>query len=147
MLPALVSSCQSAVPVHSSQTAVTVAPHATAIPGHHAQTAPAAQLTSSVPQSIVPDPSSTGESLEMNQEFQASAVTPKIIQQTQSSSSITTPPHIQQCSGSGASQPATEVCAEVRQNIRSLQKVKQAQSLIFVCDLIIEILLARPPCV
>ncbi|XP_060787577.1 serine/threonine-protein kinase WNK2-like isoform X2 [Neoarius graeffei] len=112
VLPALVSSCQSAVPVHSSQTAVTVAPHATAIPGHHAQTAPAAQLTSSVPQSIVPDPSSTGESLEMNQEFQASAVTPKIIQQTQSSSSITTPPHIQQCSGSGASQPATEVCAE-----------------------------------
>ncbi|KAM9475128.1 serine/threonine-protein kinase WNK2 [Clarias gariepinus] len=120
VLPALVSSCQSsapvhtplaiAVPVHSSPTAVTVAPHATAFPGHQAQTAPAVQVTSSVAQGIVPDTLSTGESLDMNQELQASAVTTKMIQQTQSSSSIT-PHHIQQCSA-GASQPATEVFAE-----------------------------------
>ncbi|XP_053092215.1 serine/threonine-protein kinase WNK2-like isoform X3 [Pangasianodon hypophthalmus] len=124
VLPALVSSCQTssvpvhtsltiAVPVHSSQTAVTVAPHATAIPGHHAQTAPAAQLTPPVPQGIVPDPLSTGESLDMNQELQASAVTSKMTQQTQPSSGITTH-HIQQCSasGSGTSQPASEVFSE-----------------------------------
>ncbi|KAF4070642.1 hypothetical protein AMELA_G00287690 [Ameiurus melas] len=123
VLPALVSSCQSsapvhttltiAVPVHSSQTAVTVAPHATAVPSHYAQTAPAAQLISSVPKGIVPDPLSTGESLDTNQERQASAVTTKMTQQTQPSSNITTP-HIQQCSegGRGASQPATEVFAE-----------------------------------
>ncbi|KAF5893214.1 serine/threonine-protein kinase WNK2-like isoform X1, partial [Clarias magur] len=122
VLPALVSSCQSstpvhtpltiAVPVHSSPTAVTVAPHATAFPGHQAQTAPAVQVTPSVSPGIVPDTLCTGESLDMNQELQASAVTTNMIQQTQSSSnSSITPHHIQQCSA-GASQPATEVFAE-----------------------------------
>ncbi|KAK3540099.1 hypothetical protein QTP70_025801, partial [Hemibagrus guttatus] len=123
VLPALASSCQRsvpvhtplniAVPVHSSQTAVTVAPHATTIPGHHAQPAPAAQLSPPVLQGLAPDPLSTGESLDMNQELQASAVTTKMTQQTQPGSSITTS-HIQQCSAgaSGASQTATEVIAE-----------------------------------
>lgn len=132
MLPALVSSCQSsvpvhtsltiAVPVHSSQTSVTVAPHATAVPGLHAQTAPAAQLTLSVPEST--DPLSTRVSLDVNQEHQAFAVATTMTLQTQLSSSITTP-HIQQCSasGSGASQLATEVFAEVRQWSSLLQKV------------------------
>lgn len=126
------SSCQStvpvqtpltiAVPVHSSQTAVTVAPHATAIPGHHAQSAPTAQLTPPVPQGTVPDPLSIGESLDMNQEPQASAVTTKMTRQTQPSSISTH--HIQQCSGSGTSQPVTEVFAEVRRNNSLLQNVK-----------------------
>ncbi|XP_058244699.1 serine/threonine-protein kinase WNK2-like isoform X7 [Hemibagrus wyckioides] len=120
VLPALASLSQSsvpvhtpltiAVPVHSSQTAVTVAPHATTIPGHHTQPASAAQLTPPVLQGLAPDPLSTGESLDINQELQASAVTTKMTQQTQPGSSITTP-HIQQCSA-GASQTATEVSAE-----------------------------------
>ncbi|XP_047678912.1 serine/threonine-protein kinase WNK2-like isoform X3 [Tachysurus fulvidraco] len=123
VLPALASSSQYsvpvhtsqtiAVPVHSAQTVVTVAPHATAVTGHHAHPAPAAQLTPPVPQGLLPDPLNTGESLDMSQELQASAVTTKMTQQTQPCSSITTP-HIQQCgaSVSGASQPATEVFAE-----------------------------------
>lgn len=124
MLPALPSSSQSsvpvhiplsiAVPVHSSQTVVTVAPHTTAIPGHHAPAAPAAQLTPPVPQGLVPDPLNTGESLDRSQELQASAVTTKMTQQTQQGSGITTH-HIQQCSAaaSGAGQAATEVPTEV----------------------------------
>ncbi|KAK2840866.1 hypothetical protein Q7C36_012445 [Tachysurus vachellii] len=123
VLPALASSSQYsvpvhtsqtiAVPVHSAQTVVTVAPHATAVPGHHAHPAPAAQLTPPVPQGLLPDPINTGESLDMSQELQASAVTTKMTQHAQPCSSITTP-HIQQCgvSASGASQPATEVFAE-----------------------------------
>ncbi|KAI5621930.1 serine/threonine-protein kinase WNK2-like, partial [Silurus asotus] len=102
-----------AVPVHSSQTAVTVAPHAIAIPGHHVHTAPAAVLTPSVPQGIVPDAISIEEALDGNQETRASAVTSEMTQQAQPSSSITTH-HVQQCSSSasGTSQPATEVFAE-----------------------------------
>ncbi|XP_046727045.1 serine/threonine-protein kinase WNK2-like isoform X7 [Silurus meridionalis] len=123
VLPALVSKSQSpvpvhaampiAVPVHSSQTAVTVAPHAIAIPGHHLHTGSAALLTPSVPQGIVPDPLSIEEALDANQETQASAVTSEMTQQAQPSSSITTH-HVQQCSSSasGTSQPATEVFAE-----------------------------------
>lgn len=144
MLPALASSSQYSVPVHTSQTiavpahsaqtVVTVAPHATAVPGHHAHPAPAAQLTPPVPQGLLPDPVNSGESLDMSQELHASAVTTKMTQQTQPCSSITTP-HIQQCgaSASGASQPATEVFAEVRQNCSLLEKRKKKRAVIFIC--------------
>lgn len=120
MLPALASSSQSSVsvhipltiaaPVHFSQTSVAVALHTTAIEGPHVQPIPAAQLTPPVPQGLVPDTLGTGESLDLNQELQASAVPTKMTQQTQPGSSITTQ-HIQQCSV-GASQPASEVFAE-----------------------------------
>ncbi|TSL97260.1 Serine/threonine-protein kinase WNK2 [Bagarius yarrelli] len=119
VLPALASTIPAhtpltiAVPIHSSQTLITMAPHAMAIQGHHVQPTLNAQLTPPVPQSLVPDPLSTGGPLNVNQELQVTSVSTKMTQQTQPGSSITTQ-HIQQCSdgASEANQPASELFAE-----------------------------------
>uniref|UniRef100_A0A8B9HVF1 Serine/threonine-protein kinase WNK CCTL2 domain-containing protein n=1 Tax=Astyanax mexicanus TaxID=7994 RepID=A0A8B9HVF1_ASTMX len=102
----------SSVPVHCSQTAVTTAPIATAVPACPAQTATAAQLpqpalqaalTSQSPSlgTAVPDLGSTAAPLDLNQEPQVFAASSSMSQQKQSSAR-----------GSGVGQPPTDVFAE-----------------------------------